>query len=294
MKWKTKITELVGCRYPIILGAIGGKNNTKLTAAVSKAGGFGILTGSYFRNEEKFRKALLEIKNCTNNGFGVNFSPAGPMNFQKSLSKMFNQYLEIAYEEDINTIVTAGARYEEFSKKIKEYGINWIHKATTIKHAINGEKNGADAIILTGLEGGGFKNPKQNTFFINMVNADRILKTPIIASGGISNGKGMLMALVSGAQAVHLCTAFLATEESPVANTWKQNIIDADCFDPEFVNTVCHFDSEKPKLNPVSLAAGTVDKVISAEQLIKNIMMEADIILKNLGFQGEIIDFTKL
>ncbi len=294
MKWKTKITELVGCRYPIILGAIGGKNNTKLTAAVSKAGGFGILTGSYFRNEEKFRKALSEIKNCTNNGFGVNFSPAGPMNFQKSLSKMFNQYLEIAYEEDINTIVTAGARYEEFSKKIKEYGINWIHKATTIKHAINGEKNGADAIILTGLEGGGFKNPKQNTFFINMVNADRILKTPIIASGGISNGKGMLMALVSGAQAVHLCTAFLATEESPVANTWKQNIIDADCFDPEFVNTVCHFDSEKPKLNPVSLAAGTVDKVISAEQLIKNIMMEADIILKNLGFQGEIIDFTKL
>jgi len=294
MKWKTKITELVGCRYPIILGAIGGKNNTKLTAAVSKAGGFGILTGSYFRNEEKFRKALSEIKNCTNNGFGVNFSPAGPMNFQKSLSKMFNQYLEIAYEEDINTIVTAGARYEEFSKKIKEYGINWIHKATTIKHAINGEKNGADAIILTGLEGGGFKNPKQNTFFINMVNADRILKTPIIASGGISNGKGMLMALVSGAQAVHLCTAFLATEESPVANTWKQNIIDADCFDPEFVNTVCHFDSEKPKLNPVSLAAGTVDKVISAEQLIKNIIMEADIILKNLGFQGEIIDFTKL
>ncbi|MFW9947044.1 MAG: NAD(P)H-dependent flavin oxidoreductase [Candidatus Odinarchaeota archaeon] len=294
MEWKTKITKLIGCKYPIILGAFGGKNNTKLTAAVSKAGGFGILTGSYFRNEDKFRKALLEIKNSTNNSFGINFSPAGPVNFQKSLSKMFDQYLEIAYEEKVNTIITAGPRYEEFSKKIKEYGINWIHKATTIKHAINGEKNGADAIILTGLEGGGYKNPKQNTLFINMVNANRILKIPIIASGGISNGKGMLMALISSAQAVHLCTAFLATEESPVANTWKQDIIDADCFDPELVNKVCHFDSDKPKLNPVSLAAGTINKVISAEQLIKDIIMEAESILKNLGFQGEIIDFTKL
>ena len=162
-----------------------------------------------------------------------------------------------------------------------------------MRHAIFGEKMGADAIILTGLEGGGFKNPKQNTLFINMVNADKILNIPIIASGGISNGKGMLMALISGAQAVHLCTAFLATEESPIGNNWKQNILDADCFDPEIIEKICHFESIQPKAASFSLAAGTIDKIISAEELINNIVNEAETLLKNLGFHQDLIDFNK-
>ncbi|GAG61256.1 unnamed protein product [marine sediment metagenome] len=171
--------------------------------------------------------------------------------------------------------------------------MNWIHKVTTMRHAMYGEKMGADAIILTGLEGAGFKNPKQNTFLINMVNADRILKLPLIASGGISNGKGMLMALISGAQAVHLCTAFLATTESPIPDSWKQRIIDTDCFDPNIIKKVCQFDLDTRKINDLSLAAGTVNKIISAEELVNNIINEAEKILKNLGFQEDIINFIQ-
>jgi nitronate monooxygenase len=291
MIWRTKITEMMGIKYPIILGAVAGKNNTKLTAAVSDAGGYGILTGSYFRKEEKFRNALLEIKKITNSPFGLNLTPNNPVAFSREPIPKFYQYLEIAKEEKINTIITAGSKIENFGKKIQDYGMNWIHKVTTMKHAMYGEKMGADAVILTGIEGAGFKDPKQNTFLINMVNANKILKIPLIASGGISNGAGMLMALISGAQAVHLCTAFLATTESPIPDNWKQKIIDTDSFDPEVIKKVCQFDLNTPKLNDVSLAAGTVNKIIPTGELVKNIIKEAETILKNLGFQKDVINF---
>ncbi|MFX1256688.1 MAG: NAD(P)H-dependent flavin oxidoreductase [Promethearchaeota archaeon] len=291
MKWRTIITEKIGCEYPILLGAFARFDNTQLTASISKAGGCGILTGSYFKKVEKFRNAILEIKKITNNPFGINLSPNKPLDFKKDLDQIFSKHLEIAKEEKIKTIITVGPKVERVGKKIKEYGMIWIHKVTTMKHAVFGEKMGADAVILTGLEGAGLKNPKQNTLFINMVNAKRILKVPIIASGGISNGRGMLGALILGAQAVHICTAFLATAESPISESWKQKIIEADCFDPEFINKTLHFESEMMKATPYSLAAGTIDKIISAEDLVNNIIVEAEIILKNLGFQEDLISF---
>ena len=288
MKWKTKITEMIGCKYPIMLGAFARYDDSELTAAVSKAGGFGILTASYFANKDKFRNALLKIKKITNNPFGVNFS----IGTEIKQDHPFYRYLEITKEEGIKTIITAASKVKDFGKKVQEYNMNWIHKTTTMKHAISGVKMGADALILTGLEGGGLKNPKQTTLFINMVNANRLLKNiPFIASGGISDGKGMLAALILGAQAVHLCTAFLATTESPVENDWKQKIINADCFDPEVIELVCHFDSNRPKFTNLSLAVGTIDKVISAETLVTNIIKEAEKILKKLGLQGDVINF---
>ena len=220
LKWKTKITEMLGCKYPIILGAFAGFDNTELTAAVSRAGGFGILTASSFKSDDEFRNALLKIKKNTNNAFGINYS----IDKEITPEHPFYRYLEIAKEEGIKNIITAAYRVEAFGKKAQDYGMNWIHKVTVMKHALKGIEFGADAVILTGLEGGGLKNPKQNTLFINMVNANRLLKIPFVASGGISDGKGMLAALILGAQAVHLCTAFLATTESPVSDKYKQEI----------------------------------------------------------------------
>jgi nitronate monooxygenase len=292
MKWKTKITEMVECEYPIMLGAFAGFDNAQLTAVISKVGGFGVLTGSSFKEEEKLRNAINKIKNITNNPFGINLSPNTPPDFRKDLYELFGKQFEVARKENIKTIITVGPKVEIIGKKIKDNGMNWIHKATTMRHAVFGEKNGADAVILTGLEGGGFKNPKQNTLFVNMVNAHRLLKVPIIASGGISNGRGMLGALTMGAQAVHMCTAFLATAESPVNDNWKQNIIDADCFDPEMIKEMLHFESDMMKGTSFSLAAGTINKMITVKDLIKNIIGEAELILKSLGFQGDIINFA--
>ncbi|TFG27583.1 MAG: nitronate monooxygenase [Promethearchaeota archaeon] len=290
MKWKTSITEMIGCRYPIILGAFAGYDNKDLTAVISKAGGVGILTASSYESEDEFRKALQYIKNKTPNPFGINFS----VDINVKPGHPFYQYLEIAEEEGIKTIITAAFRAEHLGMKIKEKEMIWIHKATTMKHAISGERMGADAIILTGLEGGGLKNPQQNTFLINLVNLKKYLKKPVIASGGICDGKGMLAALILGAQAVHMCTAFLSTIESPIPEVWKKQILNANCFDPAFMQRVLHFKANKPQYTDKSMAIPHTSKMISAEELINEMIKEAEWILKNLNIQDELIDFSKM
>ncbi len=288
MKWKTTITEMIGCKYPIILGAFARYDNKNLTAAISQSGGFGVLTATAYENEDALRQAIQHVKRITNNPFGINFS----VDKDVKPGHPFYRYLEIAEEEGVNTIITAAFRAENLGKKIKEKGMIWIHKATTMRHAISGERVGANAIILTGLEGGGFKNPKQNTLLINLVNAKRLLKKPLIASGGISDGKGMLGALILGAQAVHMCTAFLPTKESPIPMLWKNKIIDTDCFNPNFIDHVLHFESNKPRYTDVSMAAGIINKVISAEELIKQMIQDAEKIIKKLKTNNDILDFS--
>jgi nitronate monooxygenase len=288
MRWKTTITEMIGCKYPIILGAFGGYDNKELTAAISEAGGCGILTAKVYENENELRDAIQYVKKQTTNPFGINFS----VSRKKNMEPLFIRYLDIAEEEGVNTIITAAYRVKNLGKQIKDKGINWIHKATTMKHAISGEKMGADAVILTGLEGGGLKNPNQNTLFINLVNANRLLKVPFIASGGISDGKGMVASLILGAQAVHICTAFLPTIESPIPDDWKQKIIHTDCNDPAFIEQVLHFDSDKPQYTDMSMAIGTIDKIMSVKDVIKNMIEEAEIILKKLKSYKDLIDFS--
>ena len=281
---------MIGCKYPIILGAFAGYDNKELTAAISQAGGVGVLTASYYETESDFRSALQFVKTITKNPFSINFS----LDRNVKPGHPFFKYLDIAKDEGVNTIITAAFRAELLGKKIKENDMNWIHKATTMRHALSGEKMGADAIILTGLEGGGLKNPQQNTFLINMVNASHILKKPYIASGGISDGKGLLASLILGAQAVHMCTTFLATIESPIPKVWKNEILKANCFDPTFVQKILHFKSNKPQYTDKSMAIPVFNKIISVEELMKNIVSEVESLVKKMKLDDDIIDFTKL
>lgn len=290
LKWKTVITDMIGCQYPIILGAFAGYDNKELTAAISQAGGVGILTASSYGSDNEFRHAIQHVKKITNNPFGINFS----VDSNVKPGHPFYRYLDIAEEEGIKTMITAAFKAENLGSKIKEKQMVWIHKATTMKHALSAEKMGADAIILTGLEGGGLKNPQQNTLLINMVNANKLLRKPVIASGGVCDGKGMLAALILGAQAVHMCTAFLPTNESPIPEVWKRQIINANCFDPNFMEKVLHFKSNRPQYTDMSMAIPHIDKMISVEEMINLMISEAEDILKNLNINNdELIDFTK-
>ncbi|MCP4763968.1 MAG: nitronate monooxygenase, partial [archaeon] len=162
---------------------------------------------------------------------------------------------------------------------------------TTLKHAVSGEKIGADCVILTGLEGGGLKNPDQNTLLINLVHAKKALKKPFIASGGISEGRGMLAALMMGASAVHMCTSFLATKESPIPDKWKQRIIDANSFDPDFIKFIFNFPSSKVKSTDCSMASGTITSIITCEELIQNMIKEAEETIKNIRIDDGILNF---
>ncbi|MHA1270391.1 MAG: NAD(P)H-dependent flavin oxidoreductase [Candidatus Helarchaeota archaeon] len=287
MRWKTEITEMLNCKYPILLGAFAGYDNSVLTAEISSSGAFGVLTASTFKNNQEFQEAIERIKKITNEPFGINFS--SPTDIKEG--HIYYDFLKIANDEGIKTIITAAARIKNFGDQIKDYGMNWIHKATIMKHAVSGEKMGADAVILTGLEGGGLKNPNQNTFLINMVNAKKFLNIPIIASGGISTGKGLLSALILGASAVHACTVFLATNESPIPNSWKQKILKSDCFDPEFIQKICHFETKQPKYTDMSMAVGTITKIVPVKELINDFIEDAENTLKKLCSKKDLIDF---
>lgn len=281
---------MIGCQYPIILGAFAGYDNKALTAAISQAGGLGVLTASSYKNTDEFRNAIEYVKTNTQNPFGINFS----VDSEVKRGHPFYDYLDIAEEEKIKFIITAAFRAKDLGLEIKKKDIVWIHKATTMRHAISGEKMGADAIIITGLEGGGLKNPKQNTFLINMVNAKQFLKKPIIASGGIKDGKGMLAALILGAQAVHMCTAFLPSKESPIPEDWKYKILNADCFDPNFIEKILHFKSKRPKYTDMSMAITNNDDIINVKDIITQMINEAEEILNHLKIDSDLVDFTRL
>lgn len=280
MEWKTKITELLECRYPILSGAFAQYDNSDLVTAVSRAGAFGVLTASGFNTEDAFRTVLRRIKKETDNPFGVNYSAGAAI---KSDHRFF-RYLEIQKEEGNGTVITASSNVQEFVDKVKQYKMKWIHKAAVIRHAVSASRMNPDAIIITGLEGAGLKNPDQNTTFINMINAGKYLSCPVIASGGISSGRAMAAALILGAQAIHMGTAFLATKESPAPDDVKKAIIDQDSFDPSFIRQVYHIDfaNNAPPYVLRSMASGQIDSIISAGDLIRKIVSDAEQVLKKV------------
>ena len=119
---------MIGCRYPIMLGAFGGYDNKELTAAISQAGGFGILTAGSYKNVSEFRMAIKFVKKKTANPFGINFSVDNDV----KIGHPFYKFLNIAEEEGIKTVISAAYKAENLGRKIKEKDMNWIHKACCV------------------------------------------------------------------------------------------------------------------------------------------------------------------
>jgi nitronate monooxygenase len=228
---------------------------------------------------------------------------------------------DVAIEERVPVIETAGFRSEEYGRRIKESGLKWIHKVTTVKHAITAEQDGADAVCIVGLEGAGFKNPTTLPTLINIPMAVKKVKIPVIAAGGIGDARGFLAALAMGAEAVLLGTIFMAAKECPISERRKKALIEADPYDPKWRDVIIHtpslneinkliesaketkdsqsvlreigkiegigtLDSGRDFPYPASLAVGFIDKVVSAKELIDNIIKEAEEILTSGGLAG--------
>jgi len=313
MKWRTRITELFDIQYPIIEGAFGSFGNADLAAAVSEAGGLGMITANALPTPEKLRVEIRKARTMTDKPFAVNLSPV----IHPGLASMLN----VAVEEKVPVIETAGFRSEEFGRRIKESGLKWIHKVTTVKHAITAEQDGADAVCIVGLEGAGFKNPNTLPTLINIPLAVKRIKVPVIAAGGIGDARGFLAALAMGAEAVLLGTIFMCSKECPISERRKQVLIEADPYDPKWRDAIIHTPSlneinkliksakeakdsqsvlrEVGKIEgmgtlnagrdfpyPASLAVGFIDKIVSVKELIDNIIKEAEEILISGGLAG--------
>ena len=230
MEWKTKITEMLGIKYPIIQGAYGGFGTSKIAAPVSEAGGLGIITAGALRTPEGLRKDIRKAKSRTDNPIGVNLSIG--------MCPQIDEMREVAIEEGVSVVETAVYKAEEHGKRLKEAGVKWIHKVATIKHALVAEKQGVDAVVIVGMEGTGFKSVDQLPTLIGITWAAKQIKIPIIAAGGISDARTFLAALAMGAEGVYLGTAFMATQECPISDKHKQYLVHTRPDDPELMNKV--------------------------------------------------------
>jgi nitronate monooxygenase len=216
LKWKTRITELLGCRYPILQGAFAGFGNWQFAAAVADTGAHGLITSSVSRTPNQLREDIKRCRDATIGSFGVNLTLTGSLPFE--------EMLEVCIEEKV-PIETSAYKPDALAPRIKESGLKWIHKSARVKDAIHAETLGADAAIVVGLEGTGFKSPEQMPTLITAVWALRELKIPFIAAGGIGDARGFLGALGMGADGVMMGTAFMATKECHLADTIKEAIL---------------------------------------------------------------------
>ncbi|MFX1257738.1 MAG: NAD(P)H-dependent flavin oxidoreductase [Promethearchaeota archaeon] len=288
MLWKTKLTEMMGTKYPIIMGAFAVIGKAEFAAAFSNAGGFGIITAINYKENDEFQAELKKMKTLTDKPWGVNFSIMPPYLIEKTgKGRDENSYLDfvdIAIKEGVKVCTTSAYQAPKIGKKLHQAGCYWFHKCATMRHALSAEKSGADAVTIVGLEGTGFKNPYQNTTLVNMTMARKLLKIPIIAAGGIGDARGFLGALAMGADAVCFGTAIIPTTESLASNLWKSNIINQDIYDEKFYKKIFHLELKDSPI--ASMAAGHCDKIVSLKEFINNIINDAEKILKSWGFRG--------
>ncbi len=284
MIWKTKITEMLRIKYPIIMGAFAFLGKAEFAAAFSNAGGLGILTALNYDTNGQFKEEVKKLKKLTDKPFGVNFSISPP--FMKGRSEeSYLDFVNIAINEGIKVCTTSAYNATKIGRILQDAGCYWIHKCATMKHAISAERAGVDAITLVGIEGAGFKNPYQNTTLINLTMAKKLLKVPIIGAGGIGDARGFLAALAMGAEAVCFGSAIIPTKESIASKSWKKRCINQDIYDERFHKKIFHLTLRESMVH--SMAVGHCDSVVSIKDFIEDKVSGAERILRSWGFKGE-------
>ncbi len=219
---KTRVTELLGSRYPIIQGGMQHVGRAELASAVSNAGAFGILTALTQPTPEDLAKEIARCREMTDQPFGVNLTILPTIK-----PVPYEEYLRAALENGIKVIETAGRNPEPFLPLVKEYGAKVIHKCTSVRHALKAEKIGVDAVSVDGFECAGHPGEDNVTNLVLLPAAARQLSVPMVASGGIATGTQMAACFALGAEGINMGTRFQVTQEAPIHNNIKQALVDA-------------------------------------------------------------------
>ncbi len=292
MNWKTRITQITGIKYPLIMAAFAGSGRTEFAASFSNAGGLGIITALNYKLDE-FRHELIKMKELTDKPYGINLTviPPGVGFSDRTITKeQYLKYLEVAINEGVTIFTTSAYQATYIGERIHEVGCLWFHKCALMRHAISAQKAGVDAVTLIGMEAAGFKNPFHHTTLVNVTMAKELLQIPIIAAGGIGDARGFLGAIAMGAEAVCLGTAILTTEESPISTNIKENWISTDIFSEEYHKQLYHLSLKGTRVP--SAAIGFQKEINYVKNMVVNIICEANDIVKSWGFTKE--EFTTL
>ncbi|MCG8670889.1 MAG: nitronate monooxygenase family protein [Pseudomonadales bacterium] len=220
---KTSFTELVGIEHPIVQGGMQWVGRAELTAAVSNAGGLGILTALTQPTPEDLTKEIARCREMTDKPFGVNITILPTIK-----PVPYDEYAQAAVEAGIKVIETAGRSPEQFMPMFKENDVKVVHKCTSVRHAIKAEKIGCDAVSIDGFECAGHPGEDDIPGLLLIPVTRDALSIPMIASGGFGDGRGLAAALALGADGINMGTRFVATQEAPVHENVKQQMVKAN------------------------------------------------------------------
>ena len=232
---KTRITELFGIRYPIIQGGMMWVGVAEMAAAVSNAGGLGVLTGLTQPTPEALRAEIERCRTMTDKPFGVNLTILPSAN-----PPPYEAYLDVVIGSGVKILETAGNNPKEFILKAKAAGVKIIHKCTSVRHALSAERNGVDAISIDGFECAGHPGEDDVGGLVLFAAAADKVKIPLVASGGIADGRGMAAALALGAEGVNMGTRFCATQEAPIHQHIKDALVRAGERDTNLIFRTLH------------------------------------------------------
>jgi len=220
---RTKLTEALGIKHPIVQGGMHFVGYASMAAAVSNAGGLGIITALTQPTPEDLRLEIQKCRALTNKPFGVNLTllPVGkPPNYQGMA--------DVIIDEKIPVVETAGGNPKKWIKLFKLHNIYVIHKCVAVRHALTAQRLGADMISMDGFECGGHPGEKDIGNWVLLAQAARQLSIPYIASGGCATGRQLAAALSLGAEGINCGTAFMATTEAPIHDNIKQALVAGD------------------------------------------------------------------
>ena len=227
---KTRITELLGIRYPIVQGGMQNVGYAELAAAVSNAGGLGIITGLTQPTPEDLAKEIKRCQEMTDQPFGVNLTILPTIK-----PVPYEEYAQVIGESGVKFVETAGRSPEPFMPMFAQHGIKVIHKCTSVRHALKAEKVGVAAVSVDGFECAGHPGEDDIPNLVLLPAAAKVLKIPMLASGGIGTGAQMAACLALGADGINMGTRFMATKEAPIHDNIKQAVVAASELDTALI-----------------------------------------------------------
>ncbi|MCD9196985.1 NAD(P)H-dependent flavin oxidoreductase [Aeromicrobium wangtongii] len=217
---RTRFTEDFGIDHPILCGGMTGLGTAELISAVANSGALGFLTALTQPTPEDLAKEIARTRELTDDPFGVNLTILPTIH-----PIPYDEYRGVIVESGITVVETAGADPGPHMPDFRAAGIKVIHKATSVRHALAAERRGVDAISIDGFECAGHPGEDDVPGLVLIPAAVRSLSIPVIASGGIANGQGLVAALALGASAVNMGTRFMATTEAPIHQNVKAQIV---------------------------------------------------------------------
>ncbi|WP_165189789.1 NAD(P)H-dependent flavin oxidoreductase [Caulobacter soli] len=220
---RTRFTELVGIEHPIVQGGMMWVGRAELAAAVSNAGGLGLLTALTQPSPDELRREIERCRKLTDKPFGVNLT------ILPSVSPPpYAEYRKAIIDSGITIVETAGYKPQEHVDDFKAHGVKVIHKCTAVRHALSAERMGVDAISIDGFECAGHPGEDDIPGLVLIPAAADKVKIPMIASGGFGDGRGLAAALALGAEGINMGTRFCATVEAPIHDNIKQLLVTND------------------------------------------------------------------